>query len=205
MKLSKLIIKKYSIISLAFSLSFGVSSAYAIQEENIASQMQVNINKTTLLLQNEQLKQEDKKIQIFELFDPVFDYSSMSKIALGKKWRKLSNDQKEHFENAFTHKLKQSYIDKLKLYTDEKVIINQTEKVKSTRIKLHTELIGKDQTYKIIYKFHRSKKNAEWLIYDVEMIGVSIMKTYRKQFSDYLSSNSMDDLIKKLDKNNATN
>jgi len=179
--------------------------ASAIQENDIANHMKNNIDKTTDLLQNKMLKDNEKNIKIFELFDPVFDYSSMSKIALGKNWKKLSSTQKIDFKNAFTLKLKQSYIDKLQLYTDEKVVINKTEKLKRTRIKLHTILIGKDQEYKIVYKFHRTKKNTEWLIYDVEMIGVSIMKTYRKQFSEFLSSNTFDDLIKELNKNKINN
>jgi len=177
----------------------------AIQESNIATHMKSNIDKTTDLLQNKMIEAHEKNSKIFELFDPVFDYNSMSKIALGKNWKKLSSQQRIDFKNAFTLKLKQSYIDKLQLYTDEKVIVNKTEKLKRTRIKLHTVLIGKEQDYKIVYKFHRTKINSEWLIYDVEMIGVSIMKTYRKQFSEFLSSNTFDDLIKELNKNKINN
>ncbi|OUR72419.1 hypothetical protein A9Q76_03725 [Arcobacter sp. 31_11_sub10_T18] len=194
-----------SIFAVALLLLMVSNSANALQESDIASQMKTNIDKTTDLLQNKMIQQEEKNLKIFELFDPIFDYSSMSKIALGKNWKKLSSQQKIDFKSVFTQKLKQSYIDKLQLYTDEKVIINKTEKLKRTRIKLHTVLIGKDQDYKIVYKFHRTKKNEEWLIYDVEMIGVSIMKTYRKQFSEFLSSNTFDALIVELNKNKTTN
>jgi len=192
----------FTIMSLLLLSSIQVS---AIQESNIATHMKSNIDKTTDLLQNKMIEAHEKNSKIFELFDPVFDYNSMSKIALGKNWKKLSSQQRIDFKNAFTLKLKQSYIDKLQLYTDEKVIVNKTEKLKRTRIKLHTVLIGKEQDYKIVYKFHRTKINSEWLIYDVEMIGVSIMKTYRKQFSEFLSSNTFDDLIKELNKNKINN
>ncbi len=194
-----------SIFAVMLLLLMVSNSANALQESDIASQMKTNIDKTTDLLQDKMIQQEEKNLKIFELFDPIFDYSSMSKIALGKNWKKLSSQQKVDFKNVFTQKLKQSYIDKLQLYTDEKVIINKTEKLKRTRIKLHTVLVGKDQDYKIVYKFHRTKKNEEWLIYDVEMIGVSIMKTYRKQFSEFLSSNTFDALIIELNKNITTN
>ena len=192
----------FAVILLLIMIS---SSADALQESDIAPQMKNNIDKITDLLQNKLIQQEEKNLKIFELFDTIFDYSSMSKIALGKNWKKLSSKQKVEFKNIFTQKLKQSYINKLKLYTNEKVIINKTEKLKRTRIRLYTVLIGKDQEYKIVYKFHRTKKNEEWLIYDVEMIGVSIMKTYRKQFSEFLSSNTFDTLIAELNKNKITN
>ncbi len=184
--------------SILISISLFANLSFAIEENSIASEMKTKINSTTNLLQNKNIIQKEKIKEIFSLFDPVFDYVSMSKISLGKNWRKLSSEQKKEFEQVFTLKLKQSYIDKLQLYTDEEVLINKTEKVKKSRIKLYTKLIGKDEDYDIVYKFHKSKKGGEWLIYDVEMIGVSIMKTYRKQFSEFLATNSFEDLLKEL-------
>ena len=115
----------FAVILLLIMIS---SSADALQESDIAPQMKNNIDKITDLLQNKLIQQEEKNLKIFELFDTIFDYSSMSKIALGKNWKKLSSKQKVEFKNIFTQKLKQSYINKLKLYTNEKVIINKNGK-----------------------------------------------------------------------------
>ena len=172
--------------------------ALSIEEENIATVMKTKIDLVTTLLQNKEISKENKSKQIFKTFDPVFDYPLMSRLTLGKQWKKLSHEQKKEFEELFTAKLKQSYIDKLDLYTDEKVIIKETKKVKKTRIKLFTELIGKEENFEIIYKFHKSKKNKDWMIYDVEIIGVSIMQTYRKQFAGILKTESFEVLLKKL-------
>ncbi len=189
---SKLIL---GIITLFLTLNV---QAMALKENEISSQMKIRIDRTTNLLQNKKISLDDKTDQIFETFDTIFDYSSMSRIALGKQWKKLSREQQNNFVQTFTLKLKQSYVDKLNLYTDEKVIVKKVEKIKINRIKLHTELVGQEEVYKIIYKFHKSKKQDEWLIYDVEMIGVSIMKTYRSQFKEYLLANSFDKLLSKL-------
>lgn len=186
-----------NIIKILLLLSILSIQAMAIKENDIATQMKSKIDKTTNLLQNKKLSADDKINQIFETFDSVFDYMSMSRIALGSKWKKLSSEQKKLFEKTFTLKLKQSYIDKLNLYTNEKVKIERIEKIRKNRIKLHTKLIGQEEIYNIVYKFHKSK-NSEWLIYDVEMIGVSIMKTYRNQFKEYLSTNSFDNLLTQL-------
>jgi len=180
-------------------LSLFSNQAMAIEENSIASEMKMKIDKTTDLLQNKNMLQTEKVNQIFIMFDPVFDYWSMSKIALGKNWKKITIKQQVAFEKIFTKKLKQSYINKLQLYTDEKVIINKTVKLKRTRIKLYTKLIGKDEDYSIVYKFHKTKTNEQWLIYDVEMIGVSIMKTYRNQFSEFLATKKIENLLEELE------
>jgi len=187
-----------NIFKILVLLSILAVNAQAINESDIAKQMQSKIDETTNLLKNKDIAFKDKTTQIFETFDSVFDYSSMSRIALGKQWRKLSTKQKKSFEKIFTLKLKQSYVDKLNLYTDEKVKIEKVEKIKRNRIKLYTKLIGQEEIYDIVYKFHKSKKNNDWLIYDVEMIGVSIMKTYRNQFKEFLSTKTFDNLLAKL-------
>jgi phospholipid transport system substrate-binding protein len=49
----------------------------------------------------------------------------------------------------------------------------------------------------MLYKFHESKRG--WLIYDIEIQGVSIISTYRSQFDHVLSNGTIDDLLIKLE------
>ena len=47
------------------------------------------------------------------------------------------------------------------------------------------------------YKLYKSKK--DWKIYDLEIQGVSIIRSYRSQFSSILESGTVDDLLLKLE------
>lgn len=169
---------------------------FSVQEDKIKDSMSTSINKVTDILSTT-LTIEEKSSKIFTLMDQFFDYKLMSRITLGKTWRKLSSNERKDFAKAFELKLKNSYLDKLSLYTDQKIKINELNKVKAKRIVLHTEVIGKDDIYKIDYKFHKNKKN-EWLIYDVNMVGVSIIQTYKKQFAGFLKTKSFDELLKSI-------
>jgi phospholipid transport system substrate-binding protein len=48
----------------------------------------------------------------------------------------------------------------------------------------------------MIYKFRDTKTN--WLVYDIEILGVSIVQTYRSQFAGFLKTNNLNDLLTKL-------
>jgi len=48
------------------------------------------------------------------------------------------------------------------------------------------------------YKLYHSE--SEWKIYDVEIQGVSIIRSYRSQFSEILKNGTIDDLLLKLEK-----
>lgn len=185
---------KEFLIKILVILLFSTSCLNAIEENQIKEVMSEKISKIVNIISNKNLSKDDAAKRTFKILDEVFDYQTMAKISLGKKYKKLTKDEKNDFIKAFEYKLKNSYLDKLDLYTNEKILVTEIKKIKKNRIKLYSEIYGKTETYKIIYKFHKNKKD-QWLIYDVNIIGISIMKTYKKQFSSFLRENSIKQLI----------
>lgn len=176
----------------------GLMPLSALEEKEIAPFMQTNIDLATTILRDSKIKKADKAQKIFAIFDTIFDYALMSKLALGgKQWESIDIEKQNRFIKAFEVKLKNSYMEKLDLYTDEKIVIKNLEKIKDTRIHLTTHLIKNSEIYEIIYKFYKDK-NDQWLIYDVDILGVSIIQTYRTQFSDILAKETFEKLLEKL-------
>lgn len=177
-------------------LSLISTTLFSMQENEIKNIMTKKINAVTNILITKHTK-EEKTTQIFKIMDEVFDYKLMSKISLGRIWKKLSTSKQKSFTKAFEQKLKTSYVDKLALYKNQEILIKELKKTKSTRALLYTEIIGKGETFKVNYKFRKNKK-SQWLIYDVELLGISIMLTYRKQFAGFLKTKSFDELLESL-------
>jgi len=179
---------------LIFSLLILSKSLCAIEESKIKDVMQEKIDNVISILQQKDKTLKERTDKIFSIMDALFDYNVMSQIALGKDWKNLSSEEKAEFTKLFETKLKNSYIDKLDLYTNQKIEIDGVDKLNPKRIRLITHLIGKDEKYEIEYKFYKNS-NDDWLIYDVNIIGVSIMQTYRQQFAGYLKNKSFKDLL----------
>ena len=94
------------------------------------------------VLQKKDLDQEAKKNEINEIITSMFDFALMAKLTLGKKhWPNLSQEKKEKFTQLFINLLRTSYLDKLTLYTDEKVIFEPPAQVKK-KVHIPTQLIG---------------------------------------------------------------
>ena len=179
-------------------LFISIISLYALEEQNIQKVMDSKVKQVLTNLRDKSLSQQQKDHKNVQIIDEVFDYDTMAKISLGKKWSSLSSSEKSQFAKAFERKIKHSYLDKLRLYNNQTVKIKKLQKVKSNRITLETQVIGIDDTYKVIYLFYKKKQNNQWYIYDVELVGVSIIQTYRKQFSEFLKTKSVHQLIKSL-------
>lgn len=191
------------IIKLFLALALVLTSANALKKDDIKTHMSQKIDSALVILKNKEIKKEEKAQEIMNLIDDVFDYNVMARIALGKKtWKSLSSEKKAEFVEVFENKLKNSYVDKLELYTDQKVKIIDLLPYKKSRLQLQSEVVGSDESYAINYNFYKNKKLNEWFIYDVDLLGVSIIQTYRKQFSGLLKEKSFDEMLELLKANN---
>ena len=150
------------------------------------------------VLQKENLDQQAKSKAVVEIVTPMFDFRLMAKLSLGKKyWPDLSPDQRERFTELFIERLRGSYLDKLTAYTDEKIIYESPVAVKS-KVHVPTQLISKGNKISMLYKLYPSSNS--WKIYDVEIQGVSIIRSYRSQFNEILQKGTFDDLLQKMEK-----
>jgi phospholipid transport system substrate-binding protein len=158
--------------------------------------LEKRIEAAIAVLQKNDLDQQEKNKQIIDIVTPLFDFTLMAKLSLGRKyWPGLIEEKRQRFIDLFTKRLKESYLDKLTLYTDEKVVF-KTPVQDKRKIQVSTELISKNNTISMLYKFYES---TSWLIYDLEIQGVSIISTYRSQFDQVLSKGTIDELLTKLE------
>jgi len=158
--------------------------------------IEAKIDAVMLLLQDESLEKTRRDVQILALVAPIFDYPTMAKLSLGKKhWPQLNFGEKATFSDLFIDRLQRSFLEKLDIYTDEKVLYGEPLK-KGKKVHVPTTLVSKDSRIEMLYKMYRTAEG--WKVYDVEISGVSVIQTYRSQFDGVLSEGSIDDLLEKL-------
>lgn len=189
-------IKKYflQIFILTAILS---SNLFALPKDSIKDEMTKKIDNVLDILQKKELDFDEKGKEIINIMDDTFDFELMAKIALGKdSWSNISLEKQDEFKKVFEEKLKKSYVEKLELYNDQKVKIISLEPHNKNRLQLKTELLGKEGNYEVNYNFY--EKNSDWLIYDVDLVGVSIIQTYRQQFSGLLKEKSFDEMLEQF-------
>ncbi|MBU2510343.1 ABC transporter substrate-binding protein [bacterium] len=152
-------------------------------------------------IKNKSLDRSTRDKKIIDTVVPFFDFEFMAKVCLGKKhWTEASPEKRDQYLDLFVKRLQESYLEKLDLYTDEEVVVDEAKKEKN-RIHVITHLVTKDDKMEMIYKFRETDNG--WLVYDIEILGVSIVQTYRSQFSGFLKDKSFDDLLENLKSSDA--
>lgn len=141
---------------------------------------------------------------------PIFDFVKMSKLVLGKNWRKANRKQRILFIKEFRALLVRTYTTALikEAKAGIKVSVSYDKPVKAGRkrcpdciiLKTHVKLNGK-RPVKVDYAMYPNKK-GQWKVYNVSVGGVSLVTTYRKEFYKDIKTMGINGLINKIKNQN---
>lgn len=151
---------------------------------------------------NEELLKEDPSIiygLVTEILMPSFDFNKISKLALGKNWRKVSESQRERFTEEFRLLLIRTYSTAMLEYADEEIrFLPFRGDVSKKKVKVAMEILQSGgPSIPMAFSMYLNKEEA-WKIYDIKIDGISLVTNYRTTFSTRIRNNGMDKLIDSL-------
>ena len=141
------------------------------------------------------IEQRDK---IWDLVEGTFDFTEVSRRALARNWKSFSPQQQKDFAAVFSKMLGNIYVDRIQTgFSDQKVEFADEILHESKPLAIVKTFIVGDRN-KIPVDYSLKNKNGQWVVYDVKVEGVSLIKNYRTQFNDILRKESPDQLIDRL-------
>lgn len=165
-----------------------------------SAQVEAATKKVLDILKNPKLKGEANKVerrkQVFDVLASQFDFHEMSKLALGRQWRGLSEADRNEFAGIFQKLISNTYLTRLDQYADEKVSVDGERAKGSTKVVVQTRVITKSKEIPIDYSM--KKVDGKWVVYDVKVEGVGLIKNYRSQFASFLKKKSYKELVEQL-------
>ena len=136
---------------------------------------------------------------------PHFDFTRMTRLAMGKNWRKADTAQQETVINEFRTLLVRTYSVALAQYRDEKLeYLPLTMKPEDQDVLVRTQV---KQTAKdpIDINYRMTRQADGWKVYDVVIAGVSLVVSYRSTFNDTIEQSGVPGLIASLQDKNRQN
>lgn len=128
----------------------------------------------------------------------IFDFKEFSSRTVGPRWGTFSPAQQQQFSDAFAELLMNTYLSKIDGYNGEQVVYTgEVSSPKGDRTEVRTLITMKDSK-KVPVAYRMLPKNGSWLVYDVLIENISLVKNYRTQFQDILNTGSPDQLIAKV-------
>lgn len=183
-----------------FLLQSTVSFAAIVGPDELIKQTS---EKVLTALDDNKEKYKDQSEELFKLVNdiilPHLDFRAMSKLALGKNWRKASHDQQDRFVDAFKTMLIRTYSKSLTEYAGQEIKYlpyrPPAEGKRTTKVKTVIDQ-GSGPDIPIIYSLRI--KNDIWKVYDIKIDGISLVTNYRNSFASDIRKVGIDGLIKQL-------
>ena len=134
---------------------------------------------------------------------PHFDFTALSRLALGKHWRSATPAQQARFTDEFHRLLVRTYSGYLGNYHGE-TIEYQAQPVtdEGRRAGVLTRIIAPGRP-PVTVEYSLYVGGDGWKIYNVSVEGISLVTTYRSSFDEEIRRESLDGLIDTLAARNA--
>ena len=129
---------------------------------------------------------------------PHFDFTRMTRLAVGRSWAQATDPQKEALAREFQTLLVRTSSTSLSQYRNQTIDVKPAKFAaadKETTVKTVVNQPG-GQPIPIDYGMERTDKG--WKVYDVVVDGVSLVTTYRGSFNDQIQKSGVDGLVKTL-------
>ena len=165
--------------------------------EDINSMVKKKVAVIFDLLGKQDIEKNERNDKIVGELNEIMDFQLAAYLSLGKHWKKISKTQKKEFVETFQQYINNYIVEKIDLYTNQKIDIGDSKIVKKGRAELEIGILSGGETLQVNFKLRKNKKK-EWRVYDVDIEGVSLITTFRSQFSGVLKNSSFEELMEKL-------
>ncbi|CAK8722100.1 Phospholipid transport system substrate-binding protein [Candidatus Electronema halotolerans] len=166
---------------------------------NPTEQVKPFINKVVAQLRDPSFKNDtvDNRIdRIVALVSQHFDFLEMSKRVVGRPWRNLPPAQQKAFADLFAKLLGHVYIDKVDAYVEMKIEFGK-ERLAGDRAEVKTMFVEEAKSIPVSYIM--MLKGETWMVYDVVVEGISLVRNYMEQFKGIPQDQLIPTLERKLE------
>ncbi|MCY7370162.1 MAG: ABC transporter substrate-binding protein [Polaromonas sp.] len=135
---------------------------------------------------------------------PNVNFTRMTASAVGRSWRQATPEQKKRLQDEFKILLVRTYAGALAQVQEQTVAIKPMRSSPTdTEVLVRTEIVGRGDPVQLDYRMEKAADG--WKIYDLNVLGVWLVETYRTQFSQEINANGVDGLIASLAQRNKSN
>lgn len=192
----------------AAALGFGLIFQPALAQDVPANEFVEKFSNevlTEIKARKQELLADPKKLDalIDQKVMPNVNFRKMTQLVVGRPWREATPEQREQITKEFRTLLVKTYSGALAQVGDQTLQVDRLRaRPEDTDVIVNSRVIQKgappvDLAYRV------EKKDGKWLIYDLSVLGLWLVDSYKAQFGTVLSNSGVDGLIQTLKTLNA--
>ena len=135
---------------------------------------------------------------------PHVNFTRMTASVVGRSWRQATPEQKKRLQEEFKTLLIRTYSGALSQVNDQRLNVKPLRAAPTdNEVVVNTEVIGQGNPVQLDYRMEKTPSG--WKIYDLNVLGIWMVETYRTQFAQEINAKGVDGLIAALAQRNKSN
>lgn len=138
---------------------------------------------------------------------PNVNFQRMTAAAVGPAWRQATPEQQKRLQEEFKILLVRSYAGALTQVSDQTIVVKPMRSdPQDKEVVVRTEIKGRGDAIELDYRLEKTPgEGAGWKIYNLNVLGVWLVETYRSQFAQEINAKGINGLIATLAERNKAN
>jgi phospholipid transport system substrate-binding protein len=138
---------------------------------------------------------------------PNINFPRMTAATVGPAWRQATPEQKQRLQEEFKTLLIRTYSGALAQVNEQTITVKPMRSApEDNEVVVRTEIRGRGEPIQLDYRLEKTPgQGSGWKIYNLNVLGVWLVETYRTQFAEVASSKGVDGLIAALADRNRQN
>lgn len=129
---------------------------------------------------------------------PHFDFSMMTRFAVGKNWAQATTQQRQALTNEFRALLVRTYSASLTLHQDQTIDYRPLKLAPTDTVAVVKSAVRRPGGDPVSVDYSMEKTESGWKVYDVKIEGISLVGNHRSTFNAEIERGGIDGLIKAL-------
>ncbi len=138
---------------------------------------------------------------------PNVNFQRMTSSAVGPAWRQATPEQQKRLQEEFKILLVRTYAGALAQVSDQLITMKPLRMAPEDKeVLVRSEIKGSGESIQLDYRLEKTPgQGAGWRIYNLNVLGVWLVETYRSQFATEINTKGIDGLISALAERNKAN
>jgi len=138
---------------------------------------------------------------------PHVDFQRMTASAIGPGWRQATPEQQKRLQEEFKILLVRTYSGALSQISDQVIAMKPLRaSPEDKEVVVRSEVRGSGDPIQLDYRLEKTPgQGTGWRIFNINVMGVWLVETYKSQFAQEINAKGVDGLIESLTARNKSN
>ncbi|HMQ11558.1 MAG TPA: ABC transporter substrate-binding protein [Oligoflexia bacterium] len=146
----------------------------------------------------DQPNSKNREDSIAQQVREFFNFEELAKRSLGRHWNTQSEKNKKQFSDLFIQLVEGSYLKRSRQIIGDYEVTFKNQKIKGDNASVTSTVSQQDANIDI--KYDLLQKGKQWMIYNITLDDVNLVRTYQSQFNKIIKDKGFPHLISLMKK-----